>query len=191
MTLSLERVREALASTLPVGVDPDGARAAAVAAILRHGQAGLEVLFIRRAERDGDPWSGHMAFPGGRREPADADLLATAIRETQEEIGIDLERCAELVGVLEDQDATGRRTIEPLPIRPFVFELVGSPVMSLSDEVTEILWAPVDPLVRGERRTSIDVKYKDESYTLPGWDVEGRVVWGLTYRMMSTLLGRL
>ena len=63
--------------------------------------------------------------------------------------------------------------------------------MTPNHEVCEIFWAPVEPLLLGERRTSIDVNYKGESYTLPGWDVEGRVVWGLTYRMLSTLLGKL
>jgi 8-oxo-dGTP pyrophosphatase MutT (NUDIX family) len=192
MALGIDRVREALGGTLPVrSGEPDGPRAAAVAAILRQASGGLEVLFIRRAERDGDPWSGHMAFPGGRRAAGDKDLLATAVRETLEEIGIDLERCAELVGVLDDQDATGRNTAAPLPTRPFVFELLAMQEMTPNHEVCEIFWAPVEPLLLGERRTSIDVKYKGESYTLPGWDVEGRVVWGLTYRMLSTLLGKL
>lgn len=192
MALGIDRIREALGGSLPVrNGEPTGTRAAAVAAILRQASGGPEVLFIRRAERDGDPWSGHMAFPGGRRAPNDKDLLATAVRETHEEIGINLEQCAELVGVLDDQDATGRNTVAPLPTRPFVFELLSSPSMTPNHEVTEIFWAPLEPLLLGERRTSIDVKFKGESYTLPGWDVEGRVVWGLTYRMLSTLLGKL
>ncbi len=187
----IQRVREILEPSLPLAPDRAAARAAAVATILREGAQGLEVLFIRRAERAGDPWSGHMAFPGGRREDADRDLLATAIRETEEEIGVDLTRSAELIGALDEQDATGRATSDPLPTRPFVFELLGDPNLTLSGEVTEVLWAPVGPLVRGERRTSVEVAYLGESYTLPGWDVDGRVVWGLTYRMLSMLLRRL
>lgn len=189
--VNIARVRETLAGSLPSSPDPEGPYAAAVATILRDAPGGLEVLFIRRAERDGDPWSGHMAFPGGRREPHDVDLLSTAIRETIEEIGVDLTRDAELVGVLDDQDATGRRSREPLPTRPFVFELRAEPRVVLSSEVTEVLWAPVEPLLRGERRTSVDVTYKGDKYTLPAWDVEGRIVWGLTYRMLSTLFGKL
>ena len=189
--VNIARVRDILAGSLPGSPDPDGPYAAAVATILRDAPGGLEVLFIRRAEREGDPWSGHMAFPGGRREPHDVDLFSTAVRETIEEIGVDLARDAELVGVLDDQDATGRRTREPLPTRPFVFELRAEPRLVLSAEVTEVLWAPVAPLLRGERKTSVDVTYKGDKYTLPAWDVEGRVVWGLTYRMLSTLFGRL
>ncbi len=188
--LHIGRVREVLGGSLPAGVDPPGPFAAAVATILRQAPAGLEVLFIKRAERDGDPWSGHMAFPGGRREPHDSDLYSTALRETVEEIGVDLSKHAELVGVLEDQDATGRRTREPLPTRPYVFELRGAPDIVLSAEVTEVVWAPVEPLRSGHKKTSIDIDWKGDKYTLPAWDVDGRVVWGLTYRMLSTLFGR-
>ncbi len=184
----MQHVRNALAGSLPARPEPTAARAAAVAAILRERDGLLEVLFIRRAEREGDPWSGHMAFPGGRREPLDADLLATAIRETDEEIGVDLHRCAELVGVLDDQEAMGRGSLMALPTRPFVFELVGGAAMTFSAEVTDAVWAPVDALDDGSRRTSVSIVHRGEPYTLPGWDVEGRIVWGLTYRMLSSLL---
>lgn len=188
---SLASLRRALEGSLPPPADPATARAAAVAALFREGPQGAEVLLIRRSEREGDPWSGHMALPGGRRERADVDLLATAVRETAEEIGVDLTRCAELIGVLEDQDATGRGSIDALPIRPFVFELWGDVQLSLSGEVSEVLWSPVRPILSGERRTTKAVAYQGQEYVLPGWDVEGRVVWGLTFRMLSSLFSRL
>jgi 8-oxo-dGTP pyrophosphatase MutT (NUDIX family) len=185
--LTLERVRAALAGSLgTASIEPEG-RAAAVAAILRRAKTGPEVLFIKRSEREGDPWSGHMAFPGGRREPHDPHLLATAMRETIEEIGLDLERHAELVGVLEDEDAGGRGAKGALPIRPYVFELRGEVSFRFSHEVSEALWAPMPELYEGARASSITVPYRGQSYTLPAWDVEGRIVWGLTYRMMNKL----
>jgi 8-oxo-dGTP pyrophosphatase MutT (NUDIX family) len=189
-SLALETLRRALAPSLePSRSEPEG-KAAAVAAIIRESPSdrALEVLFIRRATRQGDPWSGHMAFPGGRRDVSDRTLLATAIRETFEEIGVDLTHHAELVGVLDDQDASGRGAAGALPIRPFVFAAHSPIEAQLSDEVDELVWAPVAELVRDERRTSVEVEVAGETYSLPGWDLGGRIVWGLTYRMMRMLL---
>lgn len=189
--MRIHDLKLALARTLPALADPVSERSAAVAAIFRDSEShGLEVLFIQRAEREGDPWSGHMAFPGGRRELSDVDLLATAVRETSEEIGIDLIRCAELVGVLDDQDATARFTTKALPTRPFVFELLGAPQLTPNVEVHEIVWTPVLPLIRGEQQTTMNITYKGKPYALPGWDLGGRVVWGLTYKMLSTLFSK-
>src|SRR5215471_21768996 len=80
-------------------------RFAAVAAILRDREGEAEVLLIRRAQKTGDPWSGHMAFPGGRQDPSDLDLLHTAVRETQEEVGLELSPGRNLIGRLDDLPA--------------------------------------------------------------------------------------
>src|ERR1700680_3050243 len=82
-------------------IDPAVPRAA-VALVLRQGARGLEILLIKRAEHMDDPWSGHVALPGGREEPADASLQETAVRETLEETGIDLARDGEVLGALDD-----------------------------------------------------------------------------------------
>lgn len=171
---------------MPIG------RASAVAAILRDGPAGCEVLLIKRADRAGDPWSGHMAFPGGRYEPEDGDLLCTAIRETREEVGISLDRVATLIGVLEDQNATLRTGPGAAPIRPFIFALEEPlETVTFNEEVAAVLWAPLLPLFHDLPRTSIAVDYEGNTYTMPGWDLEGKVVWGLTYRMLSRLFASL
>src|SRR5437867_5071185 len=115
--------------------------AAAVAVILRDGAEGLETLFIHRAVRAGDTWSGQIAFPGGRREPTDADLRATAIRETREEVGVDL-TAAEPLGVLDDMYPR-TPVLPPVVVRPFVFGLVERPPITLNDgEVREAFWVP-------------------------------------------------
>src|SRR3989442_10873051 len=84
---------------------------------------GLEALFIRRAQRADDPWSGQVALPGGRRDAGDADLFATAVRETREETGIDLAG-AERLGRLDDLYPR-TPTLPPVVVRPFVFALVA------------------------------------------------------------------
>src|SRR5207247_2386144 len=126
------------------------ARPAAVALTLVEDTNGLEALFIRRAERADDPWSGQVALPGGHHEPGDRDLLATAIRETREETGVDL-AAAERLGALDDLYPR-TPTLPPVVVRPFVFALERRVVLVPSDEVQRAFWLPLhrltDPAVR-------------------------------------------
>src|SRR5258705_6854336 len=105
---------------------------AAVAVILHDGDDGIEALFIHRAIRAGDTWSGQIAFPGGRRDPGDVDLLDTAIRETHEEVGVDL-TSAERLGTLDDLYPR-TPVLPPVVVRPFVFALTSRPPMVLNPE---------------------------------------------------------
>jgi 8-oxo-dGTP pyrophosphatase MutT (NUDIX family) len=165
---------------------------AAVAAVLRDTPAGIEVLLIRRAEHPGDPWSGHMALPGGRKDPGDPDLLHTAMRETFEELGLALTK-AQLVGSLDDLEAVARGRRVGMVIRPFVFhwDAAEAPSLRPNHEVAEALWAPLLPIHRGDCDTTRPYKMGGQTYKLPGWDVGGRVVWGLTHRILSDLLDRI
>jgi 8-oxo-dGTP pyrophosphatase MutT (NUDIX family) len=164
---------------------------AAVATILRSRPDGPEVLLIRRAENPQDPWSGHMAFPGGREAPQDPDLLATAIRETLEEIGLDLHRSAHLLGRLDALPAVARGRRVGLTIAPFVFELTEDAPLEPNYEVAEWIWAPLDPLLRGALATTMPYEFEGQRLSLPAHDVQGRLVWGLTHRMLETLFAQL
>jgi 8-oxo-dGTP pyrophosphatase MutT (NUDIX family) len=163
-----------------------GHRKAAVAAILRPNAGETEVLLIRRAERAGDPWSGHMAFPGGHQEPGDPDSYATALRETLEEIGLDL-RQHEHLGQLDEVPATIRGMHVGISIAPHVFAMRGDPSLRPNYEVAEIIWGELGPMARGEVDVTKEWKYEGQSHRAPAFRVDGHVVWGLTHRMLMSL----
>jgi 8-oxo-dGTP pyrophosphatase MutT (NUDIX family) len=157
---------------------------AAVAVVLAPQPDGRpSVLLIRRAERDGDPWSGHMALPGGRRDAADADLLATATRETREEVAVVLER-AHLLGELDDLRplSAPRRIL----VRPFVFGIASQPRTVASSEVAGLAWAGLDELVASAGST--DVMHLGALRTMPCYRVGADVVWGMTQRILEPFL---
>jgi 8-oxo-dGTP pyrophosphatase MutT (NUDIX family) len=145
------------------------------------------VLLVRRTERAGDPWSGHMALPGGHEHAEDADLLQTARRETLEEVGLDLQG-AELLGRLDD--ITPMRESQLL-VRPFVF-WVGEPrELSLSDEVAEATWVPLAVLASDELRTTREVEIAAARLTVPAFVIDERVVWGMTFRVLDGFLSQI
>ena len=186
--VKVDRVRELLQSHRPARLAEEARRQAAVAAVLREGPRGAEVLLIQRAEHPNDPWSGHMAFPGGRRDPDDPGLLETAIRETREELDLDLNR-AEHLGHVDDLQAVARGRTLDLVIRPHVFSWPHSEVPPLRPnyEVADVLWTPIAPMIAGEIDTTRPWREGTTTYRMPAYDVEGRIVWGLTYRMLRTL----
>ncbi len=166
-----------------------GDRPAAVALILRDASHGAEILLIQRAQRDGDPWSGHISFPGGRWSQEDSDLEATACRETLEEVGLDLSACARRLGALDDLPAIGNAQRQGFFVRPLVFALEAPVEPHTSDEASALLWAPLSELASGARRTIHRWHRPDgRSLDLPAFGVGGHVVWGMTFRMLEALL---
>lgn len=180
-------LERALGLRPPVRLDAAAAGKAAVALTFREGPAGLELLFIHRAEHAQDPWSGQMAFPGGRSEQGDADLERTAMRETAEEIGIDLARAGRSLGSLDETRAMSRMRALDLTITPFVFRLLAAPVPVLSPEVTSVHWIPLDDLLGSGYRELMDYSLDGQRLAFPCFRIQGKTIWGLTYRMFSNL----
>lgn len=171
--------------------DEDARGRAAVAAILRPSEEAPEILFIKRAEKPQDPWSGHMAFPGGRQEPGDPSLVDTAMRETVEEIGLDLRLHGELLGRLDDVQAIARGKRTGLVIAPYVFALREAVDLYPNHEVDELHWASLGPLLRGDVDAHLDYPWQGTILQMPGYRVGERIVWGLTYQMLQLLFARL
>jgi 8-oxo-dGTP pyrophosphatase MutT (NUDIX family) len=169
----------------------EGVRRAAVALIFRAGDAGdPELLFIKRAEYPGDPWSGQVAFPGGREEIGDSNLVNAAIRETREEIGLDLERDGTVIGTLEDLRPQTVR-LPDIIVRPFIVLLKRVEELLLSDEVALAFWIPLAELKREESWRETTVLARGVQLNRRAFHHEGQVVWGLTERILAQLLALL
>ena len=187
----LDFIRQRLADHDPEVFKPHAnTRQAAVAIILREqeGEQGVEsdILFIQRAEKPGDPWSGHMAFPGGHLDPEDENLRAAAVRETWEEVGLDLSS-ADYLGAVDQQRAMPRgRTLNML-IAPHVFKISGDPEFTINYEVAEVVWTRLAPLLSGERHDTETKPMAGKPTIFNGYRLErGHFVWGLTYRMLKS-----
>lgn len=187
--IDLDDIRDKLARHQPRRIDDRGGPFASVAMIFAGGPRDPLVLFIERAKRIGDPWSGHMAFPGGRVEVEDADPRRTAERETFEEVGIDL-ALGQLLGRLDDQ--AGRRagtSWAGRPIAAYVYHLEAPAPVLPSPEVEEALWVPTSALLEPRNRVDYTVSYAPGVF--PGILVgkpDRHVIWGLTYRFLESLL---
>ncbi len=188
--ITLESVRAALRGVRPRAAAVGGAHPAAVSLVLVDGPQGAELLLIRRAERAGDPWSGQVALPGGRQDPADTDLLATAVREAREETGVEL-RGAERLGVLDDLVPV-TPTLPPVLVRPFVFALLPPrPALVTNAEVQRTFWVPLARLVDKGTRRDVTLVLRGVQRTFPAYVVGEEVIWGMTERILTSLITRL
>lgn len=173
----------------PLEVHEAGVRRAAVALILRLSEATHEpeIFFIQRAHYETDPWSGQVAFPGGREEPGDDSLADTAIRETFEETEIDIRTSGAIIGQLDDLRP---RTIR-LPaviVRPFVVLLASHSQPVLSHEVAASFWVPLTSLHDETAWRDAIVTAGGNQFTRRGFHHDRFVVWGMTERILSRFL---
>ncbi len=160
---------------------------AAVAVIYRQGYNGTELFFIQRAKKEGDPWSGDMAFPGGRQQQEDANLQHTAIRETWEETGLDLFKQGRYRTQLGRQITRSHHNNTPMIITPFLFQWQGKDNWSLNHEADDAVWIPLEFFNERQQRESLVWKQGKLSLKLPCYHYEDKTVWGLTLRMVDNI----
>jgi 8-oxo-dGTP pyrophosphatase MutT (NUDIX family) len=188
----MARIRSALTSHTPVAAEEEeGVRKAAVALIFRLAENEvLELLFIKRAEYEGDPWSGQIAFPGGRAEERDASLAETAIRETREETGVDLAREGMMIGRLDDLRPRTVR-LPAIMVRPFVALLDRSAPLVVSSEVALSFWLPFTELARTDLWEQGSVRAGGAQINARVFRHQEHVIWGMTERILAQLLALL
>jgi 8-oxo-dGTP pyrophosphatase MutT (NUDIX family) len=163
---------------------------AAVAVILRDSGQGAQVLLALRAHREGDPWSGDMAFPGGRVDAADeASASRAACRETQEEVGLRITR-EHGIGRLNDRLTLDHRRRAPMVVSPFVYRLEQRITPVLNHEIAATRWLSLAWLNEPVNRQTMRWRVGRASLPMPCYDCgDGQRLWGLTLAMLDELCG--
>jgi 8-oxo-dGTP pyrophosphatase MutT (NUDIX family) len=190
--VNIDFVREKLTVLAPESARTTSLRQAAVAVVLREGERSAEVLLIERAHRAGDPWSGQMAFPGGRLESGDTSSSGTARRETLEEVGVKL-KDADHLGQIDELVGNPRMTPR-MVVAAHAFHLAEDQELALCvEEVQAAFWFPLVDMLDASRRVDY-VFPKNPGVQYPGilvGEPDRHVVWGLTYRFLGTLFDAL
>jgi 8-oxo-dGTP pyrophosphatase MutT (NUDIX family) len=186
---TLRRLARALEERPGALAPDDGApRRAAVAVVFRRSaENALDLLLIKRSEHPGDPWSGHVALPGGRQEPADATLQDTAVRETREETGIDIARDGVVLGTL-DELRPRTPVLPPIIVTPFVAVVPAGVAIEPSEEVADAFWVPLASLADPTIAVESEVTSRGATWRVPTYQLGSHVVWGMTERILRNLL---
>ena len=181
------RMDDALKAHNPSTKDSPPPKRSSVAAIIDL-RPEPHVLLMRRVEYERDPWSGHISLPGGRSSPEDNDLLDTAIRETREEVDIDLRTSARLLGRLAPRQAISRGKKHGMDVTPFIFRLEQEVEPAPLEEAEELFWLPLDQAAQGAFDGEHLFSRSDLVHNMPCWNFESFVVWGMTYRILTNLM---
>jgi 8-oxo-dGTP pyrophosphatase MutT (NUDIX family) len=190
-----EKLEKLLAARDPHKLTIDGDFVhAAVMMILKEEQKGSSLLFIKRPDSDSDPFSGHVAFPGGKMKGEDSDKLETAVRETREEIGVDITHSGRVIGELDDVNPNNPRANTYI-VTPYLSVLEEEVTFTpCAREVEEVLWVPVNHLLDEKnfklRLTQRDGKLREDY----AYIYEQYIIWGMTGRILRqffTLTGHL
>ncbi|UCE96524.1 MAG: CoA pyrophosphatase [Candidatus Bathyarchaeota archaeon] len=152
---------------------------AAVALLLKPASEGFKTLFVRRVENPLDPWSGQIAFPGGKRSLTDQNIKQTVIRETLEETNINLVHGCRFLGMLD----TMKSTLRPeLLVAPFIILLEREPSIILNNELKGYSWVSIKRLQKCKGTAKFPFG------EVNAYLFDGKVIWGLTYRICEKFL---
>lgn len=175
---------ERLAAREPRQEDlPDRPQAAVAVIFAPHPDS---ILLIRRAEREGDRWSGQIALPGGRANPVDGGLAQTARRETLEEVGVDLSETP--VSATLDDLAPRTPVLPPIVVRPFVFAVPRPVALTRNAEVAGAWWVPLDTLLEPGLLRPLEYERYGTRVRATGYHLEHGVLWGMTERILTPVL---
>ncbi len=184
--LNIEQIRNRLSDHQPQSLQQESDRHAAVAMLLRENSQQTEVLLIRRAEHDKDPWSGDLGFPGGRIETIDPSPRAAAERETWEEVGL----CLNDENYLGQSDDLAGAYLS-VHISCFVYQVGMNTQFKLNGEVVGLFWVPIQTLLDPQRNQQLTFFYRGRDRNHPGINLSewsDRPLWGITYRLLDNFL---
>lgn len=181
------RLAAALAARTPSLAERDEPYKEAAVALVLHPLAGdrAEFLVIRRSEREGDPWSGQAGLPGGRLSPGDPSLEAAALRETREEVGLDIGEHGRVLGAL-DELRPRTPVLPPIIVRPYVCVVASPPPLVLSDEVAEARWIDVGRICRPEAKIRTTVTGRNYRMQADAYQLDDLTIWGMTERILTS-----
>ncbi len=162
---------------------PDRPRAAVAVVLAPNPDS---VLVIRRADRADDRWSGQLAFPGGRWDTGDTDLVGTARRETAEEVGLDLSG-RDVVATLDDL-APRTSVLPPILVRPFVFTVPDQVQLRPNHEVAAAWWVPLESFLGPGKLGPVEFARYGTLFRTVGYQLEIGVLWGMSERIFTPLL---
>jgi 8-oxo-dGTP pyrophosphatase MutT (NUDIX family) len=186
MSSFADEIAGRLAAREPRIVPDPVERRAAVTLVFKPGEDGPQGLFVHRAEAEGDPWSGHMALPGGRADPDDADLIATARRELEEETGLTLARDA-FLGRLHDVWPRSQE-LPSIAVTPFVAWHEDPGEVLLNIEVQGHVWIPLHVLGDPRHRSELRLERRGEVRVYPTIEYQDHTIWGLTLSIVDGFL---
>jgi 8-oxo-dGTP pyrophosphatase MutT (NUDIX family) len=157
----------------------------AVAVLFKEEVGDLWLLMIKRSENPRDPWSGQMAFPGGHADSRDRTLLETAIRETLEEVGINIQE-QELLGCLRNVQPKNA----PMIVTPFLFLQLREVHPVTSREAREVLWVPMSFLLNPKDVSSLTVPIGDRKVSMGCYVYLDHTIWGLSFRIIREIISK-